>query len=107
VDLNQAHGDKKFKGIWPGRDMDCQVLIWRALFCMGMALFVLQGQLVHAGPGLFAFALAVLLPPLMAVLLFYPEKKWGQTSRHPAALGSFSINLSMCLFLSIIILDRL
>ncbi len=104
VGLKQGEGAGGFQRIWPGRDLEYQVLIWTALFCLGMALFLLQGWVVTPWLLVPAFVLAVILAPVMAFLLLVPG---FLGHRIQAKMGFLAINLSMFFFLSLIIFDRL
>lgn len=104
VGLKQEGGGRGFQRVWPGRDLEYQVLIWTALFCLGMALFLLQGWVVTPWLLVPAFALAVTLSPVMAFLLLFPGFLGKKIQ---AKMGFLAMNISMFLFLSLIIFDRL
>lgn len=102
VDLKQ--GESGFKKIWPGRELRYQVLIWTSLYSLGMALLLIRSWIMNPWVFIPAFVMAVILPPSLAFFLFYP----GFLRDENRAKRAFLImNLSMFLFLSGIILDRL
>lgn len=104
VGLKQGDASGGFLRGWPGRDLEYQVLIWTALFCLGMALFLLRGWILTRWLLILVFVLAILLAPAMGLILFFPGS-WDQGVR--AKMGFLAINFSMFLFLAFIILDRL
>ncbi len=104
--VNLKQGEACWGGHNPLSDSDlhCQVLIWTSLFSLGMALFLVRGWVVNQWLLAPAFALAVLLSPVMGLMLFYPGSRRQEIRAGNAFL---TMNLSIFLFLSIMILDRL
>jgi len=104
VNLKQGAACCQGRSLGPGRELQYLVLVWNSLFSMGVALFLLRGWVVNQWLFVPAFALSVFLAPALALILFYP----GSRRREIRAGNAFlTMNLSMFLFLSTIILDRL
>lgn len=90
-----------FTRIWSAGEVKCQVLIWTALFSLIMVLFLLRGWVDTPWIRISVFFTALFLPPAMAGLFL------AQRTLRCLMLCFGLLNLSMLLFLSTAILDRI